>query len=121
MRSVLWPGIGGCSEGGVGCVTRGSYGIVGGRLASFPGSPLALAKNKFVGARREPRNEARGRFIFFGELRSLDIFDGIVRHCLHSPAAPLYLRSIESTLACHSKLWHCIRMLHARHYILSIP
>ena len=33
-----------------------------------------MCSNKFVRARREPGNEARGRFIFFDELRSLDIF-----------------------------------------------
>ena len=72
MRRELWPGIGGCSEGGVGCVVAlGSYGIVRSRLPLFPGSPLALTKNKFIGERREPGNETRGRFILF---LSFDIF-----------------------------------------------
>ena len=69
-----------CSEGGVGCVALGSYGIVGGRLPLFPGSPLALTKNKFIGARREPGNEARGRFILF---LSLGIFGRNLSQCLH--------------------------------------
>ena len=34
MRNELWPGIDERSEGGVGCVTLGNYGVLGGRLAS---------------------------------------------------------------------------------------